>query len=459
MRTEIVDRTVEQLVENKERQRMIANPEYQRGEVWKPHQQKKLIDSIFRGYQLPIFYLHNISEEFSDGGRMDRLEIIDGQQRVNALHRFVKGDFRLYDVDDSAAQFPTFLKNTDEHPCPWGGKDFLSLSEQLQLQLLSAKLSVALISDATDNEIRDLFVRLQSGFPLNPQEKRDSLPGEFTRFILNLGDKPKLVGNPGHEFFTDVLRMRPSAKSDRGRSRQLAAQIAVLFLSRRTMGNSHFSDTNTKAIDEYYYTQLDFDASSDDCKRLRKILDKLATLFKDWKGPKLLAHSAIHLVLFVDSLLDDYTKAWESSLVDAQERFAKLHAEATLANKNGEENETWNQYTARTRYGSDNADNIKHRHDYYATRMVEFLADRLTPLDPRRAFNDLERQVIFWRDGKTCQVPQCNSGVDWSEAQIHHVISHHEGGETTVSNGVLVHDRCHPRGEDAKEFARQRAQE
>ena len=109
MRTEIVDRTVEQLVENKERQRMIANPEYQRGEVWKPHQQKKLIDSIFRGYQLPIFYLHNISEEFSDGGRMDRLEIIDGQQRVNALHRFVKGDFRLYDVDDCAAQFPTFL--------------------------------------------------------------------------------------------------------------------------------------------------------------------------------------------------------------------------------------------------------------------------------------------------------------------------------------------------------------
>ena len=77
------------------------------------------------------------------------------------------------------------------------------------------------------------------------------------------------------------------------------------------MGISYFSDTNTTAIDEYYYTQLDFDASSDDCKRLRKILDKLATLFKDWRGPKLLAHSAIHLVLFVDSLLDDYTKAWK----------------------------------------------------------------------------------------------------------------------------------------------------
>ena len=173
MYTEIVDRTVEQLVENKERQRMIANPEYQRGEVWKPHQQKKLIDSIFRGYQLPIFYLHNISEKFSDGGRMDRLEIIDGQQRVNTLHRFVKGDFRLYDVEDSAAQFPTFLKNTDEHPCPWGGKDFHSLSEQLQRQLLSAKLSVALNSDASDNEIRDLFVRLQSGFPLT--RKRNAI--------------------------------------------------------------------------------------------------------------------------------------------------------------------------------------------------------------------------------------------------------------------------------------------
>ena len=451
MNTEMVDRTVSQLVENTEKKRMSTNPEYQRGEVWKLGQQKKLIDSIFRGYQLPIFYLHNIRETFSDGGIVDRLEIIDGQQRVNALYRFVKGDFRLYDVDDNDARFPTFLLDTEKYPCPWGGKDFHSLLEELQTQLLNTKLSVALITNATDNEIRDLFVRLQSGFPLNAQEKRDSLPGAFTEFILNLGGKPQLVGNPGHQFFTDVLGLHPA--NDRGKCRQLAAQIAVLFLERHKKGFSHFSDINSRAIDEYYYTQLDFDSSSYECKRLRNILDKLATIFREWKGPKLVAHNAIHLVMFADSLLDDYTKSWEGSLMKAQEGFAKLHAVATLANKNGEENETWNYYSMRTRYGADSADNIKRRHEYYSTRMVEFLGDSLKPLDPKRAFNDLERQVVYWRDGGNCGV--CNCKVDWAEANIHHIIEHHDGGKTVIDNGVLVHDICHPTRQAAKEFAEQ----
>ena len=451
MDTEMVARKVSQLVENREKGRMFPNPEYQRGEVWTPGQQKKLIDSIFRGYQLPIFYLHNIRETFSDGGIVDRLEIIDGQQRVNALYRFVKGDFRLYEVDDSDAKFPTFLLDTEKYPCPWGGKDFHSLPEELQIQLLNTDLSVALITNATDNEIRDLFVRLQSGFPLNPQEKRDSLPGQFTDLILNLGGKPKLVGNPGHQFFTDVLGMHP--ERDRGRSRQLAAQIAVLFFERHKKGFGHFSDTNSRAVDEYYYTQLDFDSSSDDCKRLRNILDKLATIFKDWNSPKLVAHNAIHLVLFVDSLLDDYSKSWENALMKTQEAFAKLHVDATLANKNGQENETWNQYSMRTRSGADSSDNIKRRHEYYSARMVETLGDRLTPLDPKRAFNNLERQVIYWRDRGGCKV--CHCKVDWADAHIHHVIEHQDGGETVTDNGVLVHDKCHPKGQASKDFAAQ----
>lgn len=42
------------------RRQNIAKPnhEYQRGVVWKREQQMKLIDSVLRGYQLPIIYLH-----------------------------------------------------------------------------------------------------------------------------------------------------------------------------------------------------------------------------------------------------------------------------------------------------------------------------------------------------------------------------------------------------------------
>ena len=180
--------TVRDLVELRKENIMVPNPEYQRGEVWTPDQQRKLIDSVLRDYQLPIIYLHDIKKTVA-GKTQERLEIIDGQQRTSALRNFIEGAFPLFNVDDEKAKFPAFLQKYD---CPWGGKNFDGLSNELQSKLLETKLPVAFI--------RDLFVRLQSGRPLNPQEKRDSYPGEFTEFILKLGGKPAIPRFPGHDF-------------------------------------------------------------------------------------------------------------------------------------------------------------------------------------------------------------------------------------------------------------------
>ena len=59
-------------------------------------------------------------------------------------------------------------------------------------QLNNTELETAFIKDADDAEVRDLFIRLQSGSPLNNQEKRDAYPGDFTDFILKLGGKDSL---------------------------------------------------------------------------------------------------------------------------------------------------------------------------------------------------------------------------------------------------------------------------
>lgn len=314
MKTKLDALAIKDLVALRKEEMAKANPEYQRGVVWKPHQQMKLIDSVLRGYQLPIIYLHKIKKTVA-GMTQERYEIIDGQQRIEALYLFVEGAFALFKPDDPKAKFPKFLQ---EQPCPWGGKYFYALSEELQNQLLGTPLSIAFIETDSINEVRDLFVRLQTGLPLNSQEKRDSYPGQFNDFILRLGGKPQIAKYPGHEFFTRVLKMQPG---DRGKTRQLAAQIAILFLERQDNDMLHFTDINNAALDEYYHAHLDFDSSSDSCRRLDSILDKLTRLFESRKRPKLRAHEAIHLVLFVDSIWDDYTRAWESRLVDAQDEF------------------------------------------------------------------------------------------------------------------------------------------
>jgi hypothetical protein len=50
--------TVRDLLRLKTGGMLHVNPEYQRGAVRKEPQQKRLIDSVMRGYPLPLIYLH-----------------------------------------------------------------------------------------------------------------------------------------------------------------------------------------------------------------------------------------------------------------------------------------------------------------------------------------------------------------------------------------------------------------
>ena len=88
--------TVEELIELRKNSMLGVNPEYQRGAVWSRTQQRKLIDSMMRGYPLPIIYLHHIKKGVGDYAR-DDFEIIDGQQRINAIYEYSEGAFSLFD--------------------------------------------------------------------------------------------------------------------------------------------------------------------------------------------------------------------------------------------------------------------------------------------------------------------------------------------------------------------------
>ena len=448
METEQKFLTIRKLVDLRKHGMAAPNPEYQRGAVWTPDQQKKLIDSVMRGYPLPIIYLHYNKKSIA-GMTQESYDIIDGQQRMDALHLFTEGAFPLFTADGKKAKFPKFLQSK---PCPWGGKYFQGLPEELKSRLLDTELPVAHVKTDEYHEVRDLFVRLQSGFPLNAQEKRDAYPGQFADFILRLGGKPDIKRYPGHDFFKRVLRMKPG--QDRGKARQLAAQIAMLLLERYSNGFEHFPDINAGAIDDYYYANLDFDSESPNCKRLLEILDKLDQLLGHTKNPPLRGHDAIHLVLFLDSIWDEYTRSWESTLQKAQGEFSELLAKAAHSSKDGTPDNIWQHYGVWTRVNADRGETILRRHRFYSRYMFALLGN-LTPKDPQRAFNALEREIIYWRDGRKCRKDGCGAEVSWDEAEIHHITPHSEGGKTVLENGALVHKHCHPKGPSAtEEFAR-----
>ena len=79
--------TIRDILDLRRNNMLIVNDEYQRGAVWTLDQKKKLIDSILRGYPIPIIYLHSIKKKVGGKSR-DDLEIIDGQQRINTIYEF-----------------------------------------------------------------------------------------------------------------------------------------------------------------------------------------------------------------------------------------------------------------------------------------------------------------------------------------------------------------------------------
>ena len=449
MESKLEYHSINDLVELSRNGMLKANFEYQRGEVWSPSQKKKLIDSVLRGYPLPVIYLHHIKTSVAGMHRED-LEIIDGQQRISAIREFAEGAYRLFDPikDDSDARFPNFIK---EAPCPWAGYDFHSLAADLRKKFLETELPVAMITSEESNEVRDLFVRLQAGLPLTAQDKRDAQPGNFTDFILQLGGKPQLIRYPGHPFFQRVMGMKPG--SDKGKARTAAAQIAMLYFLRRENGPDYFHDITNPAIDDFYYQNIDFDPKSKDVERLRNILDTLDAILGDGKRPKMQLHHAIHLILLVDSLWDEYTPTWREELPSAVDTFTSALAQATASNKAGSVTEFWARYGQGARTGANRSATIRQRHEFYGERMNKYLGN-LQPKDPQRLFGPLEREIIYFRDQKKCQKHNCGATVSWAEAEIHHVQQHQDGGKTVIDNGALVHRECHPKTTaEVEEFA------
>ena len=429
--------TVRNLLELKKNSMLIVNAEYQRAAVWNESQQKKLIDSVMRGYPLPLIYLHH-KKKLVAGMQSEGLEIIDGQQRINALFRFGESAMKLFDpiADDKAARFPNFIKAA---PCPWARLDFLGLPDPLKNHFLDTEILIVKITTEVEDEARDLFIRLQAGLPLNAQEKRDAWPGGFTELVLKFGGKPDIARFPGHDFFRRIVK---TTTTDRGEVRQLCAQIAMLFFERAAQGN--WLDIGTQHVDDYYYRNLGFDMNAPRVAEFSRVLDVAAQLLGANATPRLKGHEAIHVVLLIDSLLDEYSKSWQSNFMKAYDSFKEKAAH----DKKARDGEYWFEYGALTQTQSAEGRTIQRRHAFFVQKMFAELKPTL--LDSTRLFGEVEREIVFYRDDKRCAV--CQQSIMWPDLEIHHVEEHQAGGTTSLENAAPVHKDCHPKGQKAVEF-------
>lgn len=165
MKTKIVEWTIGYLFKDKW-DKINPQPDYQRGKVWTSLKKKALIDSILRDIDIPKIYLRKKK------GSVEEYEVADGQQRLDAIHKFINNDLKLSDSKLNGLD----LSRINGHNVANLSFDGLEIKfSDLKEKLNNYKLTIAIVHEASGNEIRTLFARLQMGNQLNPAEKRNAI--------------------------------------------------------------------------------------------------------------------------------------------------------------------------------------------------------------------------------------------------------------------------------------------
>ena len=131
---------------------LTIQPEYQRNYLYAQNngeKEKAVMNSILKGYPIGLLYFNKPRAD------EDKYEILDGQQRVTSLGRYIKNLFAV-EVDGHQQYFD-------------------SLAQNLREKILKTQLTIY-ICEGAENEIKAWFKTINiAGIPLNAQEILNSV--------------------------------------------------------------------------------------------------------------------------------------------------------------------------------------------------------------------------------------------------------------------------------------------
>ncbi len=162
---------------------LVLNTDFQRRSVWPPSAKVFLIDSILRDRPMPNMYVRTKTDLRTRRGYR---EVVDGQQRLRAIHEFASDNLTL---TIAAREF--------------SGRTYSSLDDESKTMFLTYTIGVVQLFNISDADVLDIFHRINAyGLRLNPQETRHGkFQGLFRNSVIDaskrwapLWDTYKIVG-------------------------------------------------------------------------------------------------------------------------------------------------------------------------------------------------------------------------------------------------------------------------
>jgi len=210
--------------------KLTIQPEYQRNYIYASDGGKKeiaVIESVLKGYPIGLIYFNKVSD--------DKLEVLDGQQRITSLGRFITDKFAIKDENGMEQYFD-------------------GMAQDRKAKILEAKL---LIYECvgTESEIKEWFRTINiAGVPLNNQE------------LLNAVYSGPFVTKAKEEFSNsqNANIQKWSAYVSGSANRQDFLESALDWVSKGNIGDymsKHRKDKNIDEMKKYFNTVIDWVSS------------------------------------------------------------------------------------------------------------------------------------------------------------------------------------------------------
>lgn len=132
---------------------LTIQPEYQRNYIYAEEgKETAVIESVLNGYPIGLIYFNKVGE--------NKFEVLDGQQRITSLGRFINDKFAI--KDENGMQY------------------FSTMAEDKKSKILETKLLIY-ECEGTESQIKAWFKTINiAGVPLRPQELLNAIySGEF----------------------------------------------------------------------------------------------------------------------------------------------------------------------------------------------------------------------------------------------------------------------------------------
>lgn len=244
MKRKIVPWSARELYANRE---YIQYPDFEREPtVWVERKKQLLIDSMLIGLDIPKIYLYSPEDDMNyyriiGAKRVFYYDCVDGQQRIVSVIEFFSDKLKLKD-----------------------GRYWHDLDSEEKQRLLDYEFTIALITKATDDELRLLFLRLQLGAPLNVGEKLHAMKGDMKDFVFEVG--------AGHPFFDKV-----SIPKRRYARETVLAQICINSFYRSL--HDRFYSARYEDLKAFFDQSSAIGTFKEEVNRIVDTLDKMDSYF------------------------------------------------------------------------------------------------------------------------------------------------------------------------------------